>query len=195
MNLSILAPSLLIRSFAAVMLLSLAGNTSAAPLNVDQSASEVGVTFTQMSVAVDAQFTRFEVQADFDPANPADASATIIIDTASFDFGPGAEEYNAEVRKPEWFDTEKFPQARFDARGARPDGDKQFLVEGTLTIKGVQQAVSAPVTFAEADGQWVFSGTLPIKRLDYGLGATEWKDTSIVADQVTVRFSIVASKP
>jgi len=167
----------------------------AAPLTVDQDASAVSVTFTQMNVPVDAAFTEFSVQADFDPASPELATARITIKTASFDFGPGAEEYNAEVRKAEWFDSKQFPEAVFEASGATDSGDKQFEVSGQLSIKGNTIDVVAPVIFEEKDGQWVFTGELPIKRLDYGLGATEWQDTSIVADDVIVKFIIVAAKP
>ncbi|MFK7964637.1 MAG: YceI family protein [Burkholderiaceae bacterium] len=169
--------------------------THAAPLAVDQTASEVSVTFTQMNVPVDASFTEFSADATFDPASPETASAKITIKTASFDFGPGAEEYNAEVRKPEWFDSKQFPDAVFEANGAKPGSDQQYEVAGQLTIKGKTVDVVAPVVLSEVSGQWVFMGELPIKRLDYGLGATEWSDTSIVADEVIVKFKIVAAKP
>ena len=167
----------------------------AAPLAVDRASSEVSVTFTQMNVPVDASFTEFSADATFDPSSPENASAKITIKTASFDFGPGAEEYNAEVRKPEWFDSKQFPEAVFEANGVRPGSDQQYEVAGQLTIKGNTVDVIAPVTLSEVGGQWVFTGELPIKRLDYGLGATEWSDTSIVADEVIVKFKIVAAKP
>lgn len=167
----------------------------AGDLKVDTAASEVAITFTQMNVAVDAKFTRFDIQASFDPASPADAAATVVIETASFDFGPGAEEYNAEVRKPEWFDTDQYPQARFEARGATPDGPDKFIIDGSLQIKGVTKPVKVPVVLSESDGKRVFSGELPIKRLDYNLGATEWQDTSIVANEVVVKFKVVTDKP
>jgi len=167
----------------------------AAPLTVDQEASSVSVTFTQMNVPVDANFTEFSADANFDPASPEQASAKVIIKTASFDFGPGAEEYNAEVRQPEWFDSAQFPEAVFEANGATASGDKQYEVKGKLTIKGNTVDVVAPVSLSEQGGQWIFTGELPIKRLDYGLGATEWQDTSIVANEVIVKFKIVTNQP
>jgi len=172
-----------------------ASSLQAAPLAVDQKASAVSVTFTQMNVPVDASFTEVSVEASFDPANPQEAAAKITIQTASFDFGPGAEEYNAEVRKAEWFDSTQYPEAVFEAEGATETGDKLYEVSGQLTIKGNTVPVTAPVSLTEEGGQWVFMGELPIKRLDYGLGASEWQDTSIVADDVIVKFKIVAAKP
>ena len=36
----------------------------------------------------------------------------------------------------------------------------------------------------------VFEGSLPIKRLAYAIGEGEWKDTSIVADEVVIKFRV-----
>jgi polyisoprenoid-binding protein YceI len=33
---------------------------------------------------------------------------------------------------------------------------------------------------------------VPIKRLVFGIGDGEWKDTSVVADEVVIKFHIVA---
>jgi polyisoprenoid-binding protein YceI len=33
---------------------------------------------------------------------------------------------------------------------------------------------------------------VPIKRLAFGIGDGEWKDTSVVADEVIIKFRIVA---
>lgn len=36
-----------------------------------------------------------------------------------------------------------------------------------------------------------FEGVLPIKRTVYNIGDGEWKDTSVVADDVQIKFRIV----
>ncbi len=164
------------------------------PLQVDPAASLVSVTFRQMNVPVDAEFKTFDAQATFDKTAPGSASARITIQTASFDFGPGAEDYNAEVRKPEWFATQQFPTAVFEATGVKPLDGNRYEANGSLTIKGVTRPVEAPFTIDESGGRTVFSGQVPIKRLEFGIGANEWKDTSIVADEVIVKFRIVANR-
>jgi polyisoprenoid-binding protein YceI len=35
---------------------------------------------------------------------------------------------------------------------------------------------------------------LPIKRSQFDIGTGEWKDTSVVADEVVIKFHIVAAK-
>lgn len=181
--------------FLSAALMFVALPTLAAPLAIDTGASSVGVTFTQMNVPVDASFRTFEAKADFDPAQPAAATARIVIETASFDFGPGAEEYNAEVRKSEWFDAARFPQAVFEGAGAKALGAGRYELPGQLTIKGVTKPTVAPIVFEESGTRWVFTGTVPVSRLAFGLGADEWKDTSIVADEVLVKFRLEAPRP
>lgn len=160
---------------------------------VDLAKSRVTATFRQMNVPVDAQFTKFTANIGFDAARPAEARATIEIDTASFDLGKGAEEYNSEVRKKEWFDSRAHPKAVFVANGARALGGGRFEAPGKLTIKGRTLDVVAPFTVKTEGGAQVFEGQLPIKRLAFNIGEGEWKDTSMVADDVVVKFRVVTA--
>ena len=171
---------------AAAGLLVLAGSASAQ--TVDPARSRVGATFRQMNVPVEGVFKSYTAQVAFDPSKPADSKATIEIDMSSFDLG--AADFNAEVRKKDWFNTAAFPKATFVTTGARPAGANKFEVPGKLTIKGRTQDVVAPVTVRTEGNAQVFEGQLPIKRLAFGIGEGEWKDTSMVADEVLVKFRL-----
>jgi polyisoprenoid-binding protein YceI len=45
-------------------------------------------------------------------------------------------------------------------------------------------------TFENKDGGAWLKGTAKIKRLDFGVGQGEWKDTSAVGNDVQVRFAL-----
>jgi polyisoprenoid-binding protein YceI len=161
--------------------------------SIDTAKSRITITFKQMNVPVDAAFKRFNAKLNFDPAKPAEARALVEIDMASFDFGPGAEEYSAEVQKKEWFDTKQFPQATFAAgAGLKVVGENKFEAPGILTIKGKTQNIVAPLVAKTEAGATVFEGQLAIKRLAFNIGEGEWKDTDTVADEVVIKFRIVA---
>ena len=66
--------------------------------------------------------------------------------------------------------------------------------QGKLTIKGVTQDVTAPFTVKQDGASQVFEGALPIKRNAFHVGDGEWKDTSVVADDVTIKFRVVLAK-
>lgn len=155
--------------------------------------SSVGVTFRQMNVPVDANFKSFRAQVAFDPAKPAEGKGMVEIDVASLDLGDA--DYNAEVRRKAWFDTATHPKATFVvAGGAKPAGPNRFEVPGKLTIKGRTQDVVAPVIVRNEGNLQLFEGQVPIKRLAFNIGEGEWKDTSLVADEVVVKFRIATAR-
>ena len=159
---------------------------------VDSSKSTVTATSKQMNVPVDGTFKKFAAQLSFDPAKPAAGRARLSINTASYDLGD--ESYNEQVRGKEWFDAAQYPDATFVSSAIAPAGGNQFKVTGTLTIKGKSQNVTVPVTVAQQGSTQSFDGALPIKRSQFDIGTGEWKETSVVADEVVIKFHIVAAK-
>ncbi|HEU4620585.1 MAG TPA: YceI family protein [Burkholderiaceae bacterium] len=157
---------------------------------LDSSKSAVTITFKQMGVPVDAKFKKVAGQLTFDPANTATAKATVDIDVASFDLGDPL--YNQEVLKKEWFDAAKYPKATFTSTAISPASNGRLDASGKLTIKGRTLDVKVPVTMKTEAGASVFEGALPIKRLAFNIGEGEWKDTSMVADEVIIKFKLVA---
>ncbi|MFZ4529851.1 MULTISPECIES: YceI family protein [Undibacterium] len=161
----------------------------AAVLKVDASKSQVNIVFKQMNVPVDAKFKKFSANIDYNAAKPESSKANVEIELNSFDLGDA--EYNKEVLKKEWFNAAQFPKASFTSTAMKPAGAGKLDVSGTLTIKGKTSNVSFPVTIKQEGGKQIFDGALPIKRLTYNIGEGEWKDTSMVADEVTIKFHVV----
>ncbi len=50
-----------------------------------------------------------------------------------------------------------------------------------------------PVTVAQAGGATTATGGFVIKRLDFKIGDGDWKDTSMVANDVQVKFKLALS--
>ncbi|MBC7514120.1 MAG: YceI family protein [Herminiimonas sp.] len=177
---------------AAVLALLLPGIADAV-LKTDPAASSVSATFKQLNVPVEAKFRKFVARIDYDSSKAASAKATVEIDVPSFDLGDP--DYNKEVLKKEWFNAAQFPTASFVSTAIvpMPGPAGRLTVAGKLTIKGKTTDVSFPLTVKQDGGRQVFDGALPIKRLTYGIGEGEWKDTSVVADEVIIKFHVVAS--
>lgn len=174
--------------------LALPGLAVAAVLKVDPAKSTVSATFKQLGVPVEAKFNRFVAQIDFNPSAPETSKASVEMDVTSFDLGDP--DYNREVLKKDWFNAAQFPKATFVSRSIKPSAGApagtRYDVAGPLTIKGKTTDVQFPMTLKKDGAQQVFEGTLPIKRLAYNIGEGEWKDTSIVHDEVLVKIRIAA---
>jgi polyisoprenoid-binding protein YceI len=169
-----------------------AGLASAAQFKADPAASNVTAVFRQMNVPVEAKFKSFGAQLDYDAAHPEAAKAQVTVDTGSFDLGDA--EYNREVAKKEWFNAAQFPKATFVSSSIKPAGAGKLAVSGKLTIKGRTADVSFPVVSKVEGGRQVFEGQLPIRRSAFNIGEGEWKDTSIVAEEVVIKFRVTAAK-
>jgi polyisoprenoid-binding protein YceI len=176
---------------AGLAVLCLAQPALAAPLKIDPARSTVNIVFKQLNVPVDAKFRKFNAQIDFDSAKPEAAKANMEIDIAGFDLGEA--EYNREVLKKEWFNAAQFPKATFAATSIKPAAAGQYDVIGKLTIKGKTGDVRFPMTVKKEGAAQIFEGALPIKRLTYNIGEGDWKDTDMVADEVVIKFHVVAT--
>ena len=165
---------------------------AATALKTDATKSSVTITFKQLNVPVDAKFRKFNAQISYDAAKPETSKATVDIDIAGFDLGDA--EYNKEVMKKEWFNAAQFPKASFVSSQIKAGAAGKLDVAGKLTIKGKTSDVSFPLTVKKEGTNQIFEGALPIKRLSYNIGEGEWKDTSMVADEVTIKFRVVTAQ-
>jgi len=139
-------------------------------------------------VPVQGHFGKFDAQLRFDPAKPESGSVALTIDTGSATLG--AKETDAELPKPIWFNVAQFPHAVFESSTIRNAGGGagKYEVAGTLRIKGQAQPLVVPVVLAQSNGQTLATGAFTLKRLAFGIGANEWADTSMLADEVQVKF-------
>jgi polyisoprenoid-binding protein YceI len=149
--------------------------------------SEIQFVSRQMGVPVEGTFKTFTAQVAFDPAKLATSSIVFTVDTGSADVG---REVNAELPKATWFNIAAFPKATFTSSSIKRIDTTRFEVAGKMSIKGVSSDVVVPVTLAQNGATTTATGAFPIQRLTFRIGEKEWSDTSMVADEVQVKFKI-----
>lgn len=170
----------------------LSANSHAANLAVDTSKSTVQIVFKQMNVPVPAQFKKFTANIDYDSTKPESSKASVEIDTSSLNLP--APEYNSEVLKKEWFNAAQFPKASFVSTSMKVSSPGKLDVSGNLTIKGKTMAINFPLQIKTAGKSISFEGNLPIKRLAFNIGEGEWRDTSMIADEVMIKFNVITNQ-
>lgn len=150
--------------------------------------SSINFTAKQMGVPLQGQFKKFDAQVSFDTAKPETSKIHFTVETGSATMG--SKETDSNLLGADWFNIAKFPKATFDSTAVKALGGGKYQVDGTLTIKGNAQKVSLPVTLTQSGATTTATGTLPLKRLTFKIGDGDWKDTSMVADEVTVQFKL-----
>ena len=142
-----------------------------ATAQVNAAKSSVTATGKQLGVPMDIKFGKFDAVVNYNPANVAASTARVDIDINSVDVG--SKEYNDELKKKDWFDAAKYPKATFVSSAFKPGANGKVDVVGKLTIKGITQDVTAPVSFKQDGANQVFEGALPVKRNAFKVGDGE----------------------
>ncbi len=184
MPLSLLRPILIALSL-------LAGGTAFAQQKLIPAQSEINFVAKQMGVPLDGKFTKFDAQIAFDPKKPEAGKIAFTIDLGSVVIGDA--DTVKELRKPEWFNVPKFPNASFASTAIKTAGPGKFEVTGTLTIKGSVKPVVIPVTLTPAGATSTAVGSFAIRRVDFKVGEGDWSDFSIVANDVLIKFKLSLS--
>jgi polyisoprenoid-binding protein YceI len=106
---------------------------------------------------------------------PADCALDISIDTASIDTQVARRD--EDLRSPDFFDVKNFPVMTYRGRGVRQTADGAWVMDGSLTIRGVTKEV--PLTFrfkgmfpdmpAGQPARASFHATAAVKRGDFGM--------------------------
>jgi polyisoprenoid-binding protein YceI len=152
--------------------------------------SEIGFTIKQMGVNFDGRFTRWKADVVFEPNALARSKADVDVELASIDLA--SVESEVEAKSSRWFDTAKFPVARFTSTSIRSVGGDRFDVAGKLSLKGVTRDYTVPIAVkTDGAGNRVLEGSFALNRRDYRIGEGEWADPSITGDNVVVRVRMV----
>lgn len=170
------------------MMLLAAGQAGADGVLIDKS--EIRFVSRQMGVNVEGTFRRWKANIVFLPGDLAHSKADFDIELASIDLA--SDEAESEVKRPSWFNTAKFPMARFVSSSIKDTGGGKYDVAGKLTLKGVTRDAVVPISLTkDASGNSVAEGSFTIKRLDYRIGDADWADPDTVANEVMVRIRMV----
>jgi polyisoprenoid-binding protein YceI len=83
--------------------------------------------------------------------------------------------------------------AKFVASSVKPLGNNRYEVAGKMSIKGKTLDLATPVTVTQQGNSASFDGSLVLKRADYAIGDGIWADFGTVANEIQIKFRLVAS--
>lgn len=157
----------------AALLLPLAAH--ARDWQVDHAQSSLGFKGSYQGEAFDGRFKTFHATIAYDANDPASAKFDVAVDLASAD--TGSEERDETLEGGDFFDTAKFPKARFVTESFAKAADGSVEAKGKLTIRDRTQPVTLKVKFAESAGGATLDVDTVLKRADFGLGSgSDWAD-------------------
>ena len=172
---------------------------AAEKFSVDADHSKVGFSVTLIGVTeVEGRFSAFSGTIMYDEADLTKSSVTAIIKSSSIETGSSFRD--KDLKAAPFFDTEKYPTIRFQSTAIRKQGN-DYLMIGTLTIKGVSKEISAPLVWRQhkMNDPWknsriAFDSHLKLNRRDFGVtGPKFWNEG--IADTIDIDLRITAEIP
>jgi polyisoprenoid-binding protein YceI len=174
-----------------LVLVLVCGSVALAATHWTLQPKESKLTFvgTQAGAEFEGTFERFTADIKFDPQDLAGSRFDVKIDMASVNSRDS--ERDDAVKSDDLFAVKQFPSAHYVAERFTAKGGNKFAGAGKLTLRNVTRDVPIEFTFEKKDGSAWLKGSAQLKRLDFGVGQGDWKDTSTVANEVKVRFVLL----
>lgn len=178
-----------------VVLLAVTAPALAATWQVDAAHSTLTFTNTYQNVEYAGQFRRFDAKIAYDPDDLARAKFDVSVDIGSLDTRNSERDHAALGAA--FFDAAKFPRAYFVTTTFRKAGDGKVIADGELKLRGVIKPVALAVTFTPHGDTATLDVTARVKRLDFGIGAGQWADPTMIGNDVVVHghLSLHKAKP
>lgn len=161
-----------------------ASAASATDYVVDPAQSRLQFTASAQGEAFTGSFADFSARITFDPAHPESAQFEVRVELTSVDTGNG--ERDETLRSDDFFAVARSPQATWRATGAVVLADGRYRADGALTLRGVTHVVPLTFQWLPVAGGAELDGAASIDRLDFDVGAGDWRDTEVIAAQVAV---------
>ena len=95
------------------------------------------------------------------------------------------------LKSDDFFAVKQYPTAHYVTNHFTATGGNKFSATGKLTIRNVTRDVPLEFTFESKNGSAWLKGGAQLKRLDFGVGQGDWKDTEQVGNDVKVNFVLL----
>lgn len=146
----------------------------------------------QAGAQFEGAFEKFTADVRFDPQDLSSSRFDVKIDLASVNSRDS--ERDDIIRGPDLFAVKQWPTARYVAQTFTAKGGNRYSATGKLVLRNVTRDTPVDFTFENKGGDVWLIGSASIKRLDFGVGQGEWKDTEWVGNDVGIRFALKLSR-
>jgi polyisoprenoid-binding protein YceI len=186
--------------FLFVLLFSSQASAAAPQWELDSAHSGIYFGINHIYSTVRGHFEDFEGTVMFSPDDLAGSRFDFEVDVKSINTGNSKRD--GHLNSADFFDSKKFPTMSFKSTAVKHVKGNQYLVEGTMTVKDVSEAVSVPFMLLGAkthpfdDKSEVagFEARMTIDRLAYHVGGGKFADMGVVGKEVDVLITLEVTR-
>ena len=165
--------------------------------SVDPAHSHVEFAVKHLMIStVKGRFGDVKGTVTYSESNPSQSKVDIEISTTSVD--TRAEQRDAHLRSPDFFDVERFPTMKFTSKRIEGDPNGEFKLIGDLTIRDKTQEVALEAEFqGKTRDPWGsdrmgFSAKGKINRKEFGLSWNQALDAGgwVLGDDIKMSIEV-----
>ena len=153
---------------------------NAQPITVNEDEAKVSFVFTDEDVEGTISDFKFTGAIDLSDMENADISGSVLMETLDTDNWFR----DRHLRSKKFFHRKEYPRLYFKSTSVR-GSQNEYVVKGTLTIKGVDKPVS--FTFRKMPGR--LFGTAIINTTDFGITIYDGRERNVVNISITLPFT------
>jgi len=155
---------------------------NAQPIVIDESKATVAFVF--MDDDVDGTISDFKFTGNIDLNNLTESSFSGSVAMNTLDTDNWLR--NRHLRSKKYFNNKQYPRLYFKSTAVRDGGGREFLVEGTLTIKGISKPVT--LTFTRRTNE-LYGGVM-INTGDFDINIHDESDRNMTQIRITLPYTI-----
>lgn len=161
---------------------------SSQKLIINNQNSKIEFVGAKVTRKHDGKFNKFEGAIQLNEGDPTKSSVNVTIELKEVE--TDTEKLTGHLKSPDFFDVEKFPQAKFTStkieKGEKPG---QYQVTGNLDLHGVTKSITFPATIQTGKGSVSVSAEFGINRQDFGIKYPGMPD-DLIADEVLLKLKL-----
>ena len=162
-----------------LLLVFFAASAFAQQLKPVNDKSEIKFTIKNFGINTSGTFSGLSGNINFDPSHISSSSFNVSVDVNTINTGIDMRDNHL---KKEDYSGISFTSSEIKA------GDKDFIITGQLTIKGISKNISFPFAAVKKDNGMLFTGSFSINRRDFDVGG----GSAVLGNNVDISLNVFA---
>ncbi len=171
--------------------------SAASELKIDPAHSEIGFEVKHLVVSsVHGSFTDFNGKIDLDDKDLTKSKVNFNVKVSSI--STANTKRDDHLKSAEFFNADKFPEAKFESTLIKKTGKDKYLMTGDLTIHGVTKKANFDMSYlGKTKDPWgtekiMFQAITELNRKDYGLTWNKTLETGgvLIGEKVKLNVSL-----
>lgn len=157
-----------------------------AVMRPQENQSTVRFVIKNFGLNVEGTITGISGEAVFDPQRAHEARFDISLKAATIQTGNRMRDQH--LQKKDYLDVERYPEIRFRSTSVSKGSDpSQFIVEGSLSMKGLTRTVRIPFRAYKDGSGYRFEGVFQVNRRDFAVGSSSIS----LSDNLTIYLDVI----